>query len=72
MPTEQPIFTTNYRGYDYSLTFVQHPDGITVEVDIDVDRYPTRQESGLHGDYETARRKGSAFAKRLIDQLFSG
>ncbi|WP_236213970.1 hypothetical protein [Metapseudomonas otitidis] len=71
MPIALPVFTANYRGYDYSLTFGQYPNGITVEVDIDVDRYPTRPEGGLHADYETAKKKGVALAQLLIDQLIN-
>lgn len=71
MPIHLPVFTTNYRGHDYSLTFAQYPNGVTVEVDIDVDRYPARPEGGLHPDYETAKKKGSALAQHLINQLIN-
>ncbi|EQM71628.1 hypothetical protein QYE80_21515 [Pseudomonas tohonis] len=71
MPIESQVLDASYRGYDYSLTIARHQNGFTVEVDIHVDRYPTRPEGGLHPDYEAAKKKGSELAQRLIDQLIN-
>lgn len=67
MAKDLPMFYDDYQGHEFVLTFVQHPNGVLVEVK--ASNLPVIRGDAPRPTYENAKEHGIAESKRLIDEL---
>ena len=61
-----PMFTTEYRGYEFTIDFTQHQDGMTTR--LKVGDLPWRDDSDNSWQtYEQAKAEKIAEARKIID-----
>lgn len=63
-----PMFTTDYRGYEFAIDFTQHQKGVTAR--LKVGDFPWRNDSdNLWDTYDQAKADKIAEARKIIDGL---